>query len=55
MIIHLDIFSPELLREEVIQNFQGKIIASNENDPTYEARKEYYENATEEELDSEIF
>ena len=41
-------FLPEHLREEVIQNFQGKIIALNKNDPTYEARKGYYENAMKE-------
>lgn len=41
---------PEHFREEVIQNFQGKIFINlNKNDPTYEARKEYYENAMEEE------
>lgn len=40
------------LKEEVIQNFQSKIIALNKNDPTYEVRKEYYGNAMEEEFDA---
>ena len=45
-------FSPEHLREEVIQNLQNKIIASNKNDLTYCARKDYYKNAIEEDLDA---
>ena len=36
--------------EEVIQNFQRKIIALNKNDQIYEAKKEYYKNAMEEDL-----
>ena len=40
------------LQEEVIQNFQGKVIVLNKNDPTHEARKEYDENAMEEQLDA---
>ena len=47
-----DSFSPELMKEEIIQTFQEKIFALNKNDPTYEARKEYFENKMEEELDS---
>ena len=31
------------MKEEVIQTFQGKIVALNKNGPTYEARKEYFE------------
>ena len=47
---------PEHFREEVIQNFQGKIFINlNKNDPTYEARKEYYENAMEEEQKRDNF
>ena len=33
-------FSPEYMKEEIIQTFQGKIFALDKNDPTYEARKE---------------
>ena len=47
-----DFFSPEHMKEEIIQTFQGKIVALNKNDPTYEARKEYFENKMEEEVDS---
>ena len=45
-------FSPELMKEEIIHTFKDKIFALNKNDSTYEARKEYYENKMEEELDS---
>ena len=45
-------FPPEQLREKAIQHFQWKLIALNKSDPTYKARKEYYENAIEEELDA---
>ena len=45
-------FSPAHLREEITQNFQSKIFALNKEDPTYEARKEYYENKMDEELDA---
>ena len=48
---HLGIFFlSEHFLEEVIQNFQRKIIALNKNDQTYEAKKEYYKNAMEEDL-----
>ena len=47
-----DFFSPGLMKEEIIQNFQNKIFNLNKNDPTYEARKKCYENKMEEELDS---
>ena len=40
-----DFFSPALMKEE-------KMIALNKNDPTYEARKEYFENKMGEELNS---
>ena len=43
--------SPALLREEIIQTFQSKIFALNKDEPTYEARKKYYERQMEEELD----
>ena len=45
-------FLPELMKEEIIQTFQGKIFALDKNDPTYEARKEHFENKMDEELDS---
>ena len=47
-----DFFSPEHMKEEIIQTFQGKILALDKNDPTYEARKEYFENKMDEELDA---
>ena len=37
------------MKDEIIQTFQGKIFALNVNDPTYEARKEYFENKIDEE------
>ena len=40
------------MKEEIIQTFQGKIFALDKNDPTYEARKEHFENKMDEELDS---
>ena len=40
------------MKEQIIQTFQGKIFALDKNDPTYEARKEYFENKMDEELDS---
>ena len=40
------------MREEIIQTFQSKIFALNKEDPTYEARKEYFENKMDEELDT---
>ena len=47
-----NIFSPVHLREEITQIFQSKIFALNIEDPTYEARKEYFENKMDEELDA---
>ena len=44
-------FSPEILREEIIQTYQVEIFALNKEEPTYEARKKYYERKMEEELD----
>ena len=40
------------MKEKIIQTFQGKIVALNKDDLTYEARKEYFENKTEEQLDA---
>ena len=39
------------MKEKIIQTFQGKIIALDKNDRVYEARKKYFENKMEEELD----
>ena len=52
MTIYLDIFFTEHMKEEIIQTFQGKIFALNKNDSKYEARKEYFENKMDEELDA---
>ena len=52
MTIYLDIFFTEHMKEEIIQTFQGKIFALNKDDPKYEARKEYFENKMDEELDA---
>ena len=41
--IHLKIFSPSILREEIIQTSHSKIFSLNKEEPTYEARKKYYE------------
>ena len=48
-------FPPTLLREEITQTFQSKIFALNKNGPTYKARKKYYKNQMEEELDAVDF
>ena len=40
------------MREEIIQTLQAKIFALNKDDQTYEARKEYFENKMDEELDA---
>ena len=40
------------MREEITQTFQSKIFALNKEDPTHEARKEYYKNKMDEELDA---
>ena len=50
---HTEIFfSTELMKEEIIQTFQVRIFALDKNDLIYEARKEYFENKMDEELDS---
>ena len=41
-----------LFREEIIQTLQSKVFALNKDEPTYEARKKYYQNQMEEELDA---
>ena len=47
-----DFFSPNLLREKISQTFQAKIFALNKEEIIYEARKNYYERKTAEELDA---
>ena len=47
-----DFFSPEHMKEEIIQTFQGKIFALDKSDTTCEARKECFENKMDEELDA---
>ena len=42
-----DFFSPPLLRQEIIQTYDAKIFALNKEDPTYEARKKYFESKKE--------
>ena len=39
------------MKEEIIQTYQGKIFALDKNNPTYEARKEYFQNKMDEEVD----
>ena len=48
-------FSPALLREDISQTFQCKIFALDKDEPTYAARKKYYENQMAEELDAVDF
>ena len=43
---------PSLLREEIISTYDSKIFALNKEEPTYEARKKYFERKKEEELDA---
>ena len=40
------------MKEEIIQTYQGKIFSLYKNNPIYEARKEYFENKMDEELDA---
>ena len=47
-----DFFSPPLLRQEITQTYDTKIFALNKDDPTYEARKKYFERKREEDLDA---
>ena len=39
------------MKEKIIQTVQGKIFALEKKGPTYEARKEYFENKMDDELD----
>ena len=45
-------FSPVHLRKEINQTLQSKVFALNKEDPTCEARKKYFENKMDEELDA---
>ena len=47
-----DFFSPRYIREEVMQTFQQKTLLLDKKDPTYEARKQYYDEKMEEELNA---
>lgn len=40
------------MREEINQEYTTKIMQLNENDPNCQARKEYFENKKEEDLDA---
>ena len=40
------------MREEITQEYTTKIMRLNKNQPTYQARKEYFENKVEENLDA---
>lgn len=44
--------SPQIMKEEINQKYSGLILGLNEKDPTYEARKQWYQNKREEDLDS---
>ena len=39
------------MRKEITQDRTTKIMSLNKNDPTYQARQEYFENKIEEDLD----
>lgn len=43
---------PSLLREEINATFNAKIFSLIKEEPTYEARKKYFERKREEELDA---
>ena len=45
-------FPNTLLREKITQTVQAKIFASSKEEPTYKARKKYYERPMVEELDA---
>ena len=47
-----DFYSPQLMREEIIQKYNGLILRLDKNDPVYEAKKELHQNKREEDLDS---
>ena len=40
------------MKEEINQKYSGLILGVNKKDPTYEARKQWYQNKREEDLDS---
>ena len=44
-------FLPEHMKEEIIQTYQGKIFALDKSNLTYKARKKYFENKMNQELD----
>ena len=46
-----EFFSPCLLREEINATFDSTIFALNKDEPTYEARKKFYEGQKTEEFD----
>ena len=46
------LFSPPHLRQEINQSHDAKIFALNKEDPTYEARKKYFERKKEVDLDA---
>ena len=46
-----ELFSPCLLREEINATFDSTIFALNKDEPTYEARKKFYERQKTEEFD----
>ena len=45
-------YSPELIQEEIIQEYQSKIFELKKEDPLYDIRKKYYERKMDEELDA---
>ena len=45
-------FSPQHSREEITDTFNQKILLLDKNEPTYEARKQYFLEIMEEELDA---
>lgn len=52
MMIASGIFFTASCKRGNIQNFQGKIFALDKNDSKYDARKEYFKNKMDEELDA---
>ena len=46
-----DFLSLTVMRKEITQDRTTKIMSLNKNDPTYQARQEYFENKMEEDLD----
>ena len=47
-----EFLSPTVMRKEITQDRTTKIMSLNKNDPTYQARQEYFENKMEEDLDA---